>query len=191
VSAEQYAGRLGTIELVTRQIADVERVRGRTSRMLGRMVQGREVVVLEFDFGTLGNLVSQAHEDVGDLGGDPIDEMSSSQWVLATGKRHVDHIRRDSRLHVCGRQLGLAGLQRRLKGLADFIGGLAHGGTLFRRQSAQSPEHTGERALLTEIGDAHAIQLRQIGCGHDGSEPLGLLFFQLFDDTHVSAVLSS
>ena len=73
-------------------LRDEEGVVQRAGRMIGRRVEGLEVVVLGLDFRPLGDLVAHADEDVLDLPLGLGDEMQTSQRRRPAGKGDVDAV---------------------------------------------------------------------------------------------------
>ena len=172
------------VELVAREIPHVEGVCRRSRRMLRRVVERREVVVVELDLGAFGDPIAQADEDVDDLGDEAIDEVTTAQRTRLAGQRHVDGVGRDALLERRSSELLLARVQRLLQRQADLVGGLADGGALLRRQRAEPSKHRRQRPLLAEDGDAHRVERGEVACLGDGLQPLVALIVQFLHDSH-------
>ena len=71
----------------------VERVLHRAGGMTGREVERLEVVPVELDLGTFGDLVAEADEHVFELAPDPRDRMQMAAPVLAPAEREVEPVR--------------------------------------------------------------------------------------------------
>ncbi len=122
--------------------------------MVRRLVERREVVVVELDLGALGDPVAQAEEDLDDLGGDLLDEVPRADRMRAARERHVDRLGADAGVHGRRRQLGAARLERCLERLADLVGHLADGRPLLGGERAEPAQDRGQRALLAEKLDS-------------------------------------
>ncbi len=119
--------------------------------MAGREVQRVEVVVRRLDLATVDDAVAQAEKDVLHLAPDLRDQVQLAAAVPAGGQRHIDALRGQPGVELGARQLGLAGIDRRLEPLAHRVEG--HAGLAV----AYLAECLLERALATEILDPHDL----------------------------------
>ncbi len=152
--------------------------------MLWRVVERGEVVVLELDFGTLGDGVAQPDEDLDDLSGQAVDQMATAQRARSPRQCHVNRIGGDARLHLGGRELSLARVERRLYRLSDLVRGLAHSRALLRRERAEPSQDRRERALLAQDRDSGLIERPKVVRAGDRLECALPQRKQFFHDTH-------
>ena len=140
--------------------------------MVRRLVEGREVVVVELHLRPLGNPVAESEEDVDDLTPYLLDEMPTADRMRATRQGHVDGIGGDARLkRGCGEH-GVALLNRRLKRDADLVRHLACRGTLLGRERTEPAQDARERPLLAEIRHTHRVERGEIDRAAIAREPL-------------------
>jgi hypothetical protein len=107
--------------------------------VVGR-VEGREVVVLELDLGTLGDAESEAHEDVLDLALHLRQQVGRAARHGIAGQRHVD-----------GRGLQLGVELPRLEAIAQLaVQLLERGAHAVQLLAPSSPQLCGEIAQLAQ-----------------------------------------
>ena len=148
VRAQQHA--LGQVEGVLRQ----------PRRVLGRVVERREVVVVVLDLGALEDREAEPDEDVLHAPADLRDEVQvAGRERRVTGQRHVDAVLREApvelgRLELLG-ALGELALER----LPDLVRLLPDRAALLRRQLADRAQRGGQLRLAAEQPDAQLLEL--------------------------------
>ena len=129
--------------------------------MIGRGVQGREVVVVGLDLLAFHHFVAKAQEDVGHLVDDAVDEMAGTHLLGAAGQRHVHGRRSHGGFQLGGIECRLAGGQRLFHFHAGRVHGLAHARALFSGHLAHGSQIPGQRAGLAQHRHAHRLERRR------------------------------
>ena len=177
--AQENVGLAADRSLVARSVKHVEGVLHAAAGMVGRRIQGREVVPVGLDLGTGGNHIAKAQEDVADLVGDAVDQMTRADLLRAAGHRDVDCGSVDGSFELGCSELGLALFQRRLDRVANLVHGLANRSALFLRDVAHVAQVASKRAGLAHDGHAHFVErgsrLRRLDRGKRLDAQLGEL----------------
>src|SRR3954454_19013035 len=154
---------------VKRRGVDVEGVLGHPRRMAGRMVESREVVVVELDLRALHDPVAEAAEDVLDL--------------AHRANQEVPRPHRDGRgagqgdVHGVGGQAGFeagslerieAMLEERLELLAGDVRGLPDGAALLGGKVPDAPQYLSQLRLPAQVADPQLLELGGVRRGLDG-----------------------
>ncbi len=172
-----HPGSLGAQKDVAHGAGHVEGVLLVLGGVVGRDVQGFEIVVILFHLRALHHLVAHAHEDTLHLfQGDGVG-MSVAQLRFAGGQSHVDDFRLHPGLSDGFFNPGLALLQHLLNLGPGLVHHLPYLGPLLGRYVPHALQQVGELALLAQ--DAHLNLVQLFG----GVTVLNLrkrLFFDLF-----------
>ena len=173
--ADLHRRGVGAQQLAVRQIEGVLHV---PRRVVGRDVEGSEVVVVGLDLGALLHPVAQARKDVHDLLDRADQRVAMARRREAGGHGHVEGFGGDALGH--GRRFHRlqALAQQALHLFLEHVGPLAHQGALVPWQLAHGPQYARELALLAQ--QAHP-QLFQVGGGGGGGDRSGGLSFQLLE----------
>ena len=108
-------------------LGQVEGVLGQPRRVLGRMVERGEVVVVELDLGALEHREAEPHEDVLHPAPDLRDQVEvAHRERRVAGERHVDAVLGEPALKLRRAQLRVPGLDQPLERPAHLVGPLAH-----------------------------------------------------------------
>ena len=137
-----------------RQIEGVLHVPG---RMVGRDVEGGEVVVIAFHLRPLGHAVAQAREDVEDLLHRGLQGMAVARRHVAAGGGHIKRLAGDAIRHGRGLEMVEALPQQALHLLLEHVRPLPHLGPLLAGKAPHRPEHPGEAPLLAEQVDPQLL----------------------------------
>ena len=141
-------------------------------RVLGRDVEGVEVVPVALDLGALGDGEAEVGEDGGDLVHHLADRVDGALGDRARRQGDVGPFAGDAGLERgvgeagagLGQGLGEVVLERVERG----AGGLARLG----RHGAEAAHEERDLALLAEGGEAHLLERRLVGGGVDGGQVL-------------------
>ena len=140
--------------------------------MVGRSVEGLEVVVLGLHLGALGDLVAHADEDILDLPLRLGDEMEMAQGRGPARQADVDALL----LQFVHQFLGLQRRSAHFEGLLEFapdeVSDLSDFGPLGRRKLGDGAEKQGQIGLAAEEANPHALQGSQVGGLVDGARTL-------------------
>ena len=153
---------------------EVEGVGQHPRRVVGRVVQRGEVVVVELDLGALGHREAQAQEHVLDLApglGDQVQAPGAGRRIA--GQRHVDGVAAQPVVQLRGLQRRRALGQQRLQRHLDLVAALAHRAALLGRQVLDRAQHGGQLGLAAQQAHAQLLQLGGRGGAGDGRLALG------------------
>ena len=157
-------GRIGA----ERRRIDVEGVLEHPRRVAGRIVEGREVVVVVLDLGTLRDPVAEADEDVLDLAPRPRQRMEVAEPDRRRARqRHVDPLRGEAVVEL-GPLVTLAGLlEQRLELGADLVAGLADRPALLGRQLPDAAQDRRQLGLPAEEADPGLLDRSRVARRRD------------------------
>ena len=145
-------------------------------RVMGRYVEGVEVMEIVLDFGALGHRKTQLAKQGFNAADGTGDRMQATGRLAASGQADVQGL---------GRQLSvqfgqLQGIALAVEGIVDdlfgMVDGLAGGGALLGRKPTEGLGLFGKNALFTHVTDPDFIQFDGIG---------GSLDLRLCLDDHV------
>ena len=147
---------------------DVEGVLRQPRRVPGRVVQGREVVVVQLDLGALHDPVAKPDEDVLDLA------QGSDQQVARTdrhrrgaGQGHVDRVGREAVRELGSLELRPPAREQLLQRLPGLVSGRADGAPLLGRQPGDPPQDPGQLGLAAQVANPQLLQLGDVRRGAD------------------------
>ena len=130
--------------------------------MVGRNIQGIEIMKFVLDFRSFGHFKTDTFEQAPDAVHDARDRMQTARPLSASGQSDIDPFR----LKPLFKLRCLQGLLARLNGFLDrFLGGidsLAGGRTFFGRQLTKLFQLLCQFAFLAQVFDANRIECRQI-----------------------------
>ncbi len=163
--ADLHRGGVGAQDLalaafVLRQIEGVVLL---ARRVLGRDVEGGEVVKVVLDVGADSDAKAHLTEDGDDFLDGLADRMQAADGVGARGQRDVETLLAQAGLQRIVLERGPAGLDRRSERRLHLVQRAAHLLALVGRQRAQSFQALGDFTLLAERGDPQALELGQVG----------------------------
>jgi hypothetical protein len=141
-------------------LGQVEGVLREPRRVLRRMVQRCEVVVLVIDLRALDDLEPEPDEDVLHLAPDLRDEMQApGRPRRVAGKRHVDPVLGEPAVQLGRLQLRGALREQLLQRHANLVGRLPHRPALVGRQLADRPERRRELGPPPEVAHTQLLEL--------------------------------
>jgi len=130
-------------------------------------IQGREVMVVVFDFGPRLHLKSGTRKNLPHSAQRTCHGMQAAGALAAPWKRHVKMIARQFRLNSVRFEAGVPGLDRRSEGFLGLIDFFARPCTLLRGQLAEAFEFSRQQSLFAEEFYPYRIELAQVGgCAH-------------------------
>jgi hypothetical protein len=132
--------------------------------VVGRDVEGLEVVPVELDLRPVGHLVAEPLEDPDDALAGLGDRVTTApRRQAAARQRDVERRTRQLGLQRRPGQRPLAGGQQRLDLVADAVGHLADPRTLLGRQGAHAAQDRRELALLAQEADPQLLERPLVG----------------------------
>ena len=152
--------------------------------MVGRRVQGFEVVVVGLGFGAGHDRIAHAEEDLGHLFDDGGDQVARADLLRAAGKRHVHGLSAHAGRKLCLLKRCLACLERLLDGDAHLVDGLADRRALFLGNLPHAAQIPGQRPFLAEHAHAHLLERRRVARRGDRCEGFVLELGKLVDQCH-------
>ena len=190
LGAQQHVGLamgvlLGVSGRAGRVVAHVERIAGRTARVVERGVQRGEVVPAGLDLRTLLHGVADTAEDVLDLLDDLVDEVGVTDVRAGAGQRDVHGLGGHELAHGGALHLLHTRVEQSLGHAAHLVGALAEHRSLLGRDLAHHAHEAGDLALAAHEGHACGLELlRRLGAlDHLAGSLLELLKF--VDQTHL------
>ncbi len=165
-------------------VTEIEGVVHGARRVVRREVERLEVVPVVLDLRTVGQLIAQPPEDLGDAFQRPADRMQATAETVAARQADVDGFAGQARIQYRVFQYRLAGRQGIADGVADAVDGFTGALALFGRQGAQLLQLRGDAAALAQQRDTQVFQrVRRLRGGNVGQRLGG----QGFDVAHGSS----
>ena len=150
-------------------LGEVEGVLRQPRRVLGRVVERGEVVVVVLDLRALEHREAEPDEDVLHLAPDLRDQVQvPDRRRRVAGQRDVDAIGRQTRVQLGRLERGRALAEQRLQRHLDLVGLLADRPALLRRQVADRAQRRGQLRLAPEQPHPQLLQLRGRAGRRDG-----------------------
>ena len=144
-------------------LREVEGVLRRAGRVLGRVVERREVVVLVVDLRALEDGEAEPDEDVLHLAPDLRDQVEPAGRLRRVAReRDVDPVLGEAAVELRCLELGRALREQLLERHPHLVGRLAHRPALLGRQLADRAERRGELRLAAEVAHAQLLELRRV-----------------------------
>jgi hypothetical protein len=116
--------------------------------MIGRKIQGLEVVIVVFDLGSFGNAVTQGHEDFDDVSGHQMNRVHAPHGWLSSRQRHVHGCQARRLPTLVCRQLGIELLQPLFYRFFETIDLLTEVAPLSGRNIFELPQQRSDDPLL-------------------------------------------
>jgi hypothetical protein len=167
--AEHHAGALRRVGT-----GHEDRVLQFPGRVVGREVQGVEVVPLGLDLGAFGDLVAHVHEHVGQPLADRRHRVPGAGQGPVPGQRDVDRLGDQDPLVPVGFQFGLPLSERGLDGAARAADPLARLGPRGRGQGPDLRVGQRQRGPVAEVREPGLLEFIEVTRGSDGGQRLGL-----------------
>ena len=169
--------------LAIRVRGKVEGVHHLARRMLGRNVEGGEVVEIVLDVGALDHREAHIGEDRRDFVEHLAHRVDAPFMLRPDRQRDIDGLLAEPILERHGREIALAVLDGCAHAVLDRVEGAGALFALLARNLAQAAHQLGELALAAERGDARRLETLEIAGRGDGAEELP---FQLVKFLHRS-----
>ena len=169
------------------RVVDVEGVLHVPGRVIGRDVQGLEVVPVELDLRTARHLVPEAAEDGDDLLGGPGDRVAVPAREQPPPRQgHVD-----ARALQLLLEPGVVDAlprpdEERLDLVAHPVGDLADARALLGRELPHAAQHRRDLALLAQVADPQLLERPVVGRRGDGLPGPFRQGLQVTDQVHVA-----
>jgi hypothetical protein len=163
----------------------VERVLHLPRRMIGRDVEGGEVVPVVLDVGTLGPGEAHLAEDRGDLVHHLADRMQRALVLRARRQRDVDLLGGQARGERGTAEQALARVERRFDLALELVDPRAEFLARLGGHAAQGLHQAGDAALLAEHGHARLLERRQVGGLLNGAQRLAAYGRKIVHVSHV------
>ncbi len=189
MSAEQHVALAGHDRPIARQVLHVERVLERARRMVRRVVERGEVVVVELDLRSLRDLIAEPREHLDDLVDDLVQHVLPAERALPARKGDVDRLRGHPALERDAFEHGALLVERGLDRDAHLVGDAPDLGPLLGGERSQTSQHRGERALLAEVLEANRFERVERRCLARRGDRSGLDRAQIVRDGHASSPL--
>ena len=148
---------------------EVEGVHLLARGMLGRNVEGGEIVPVVLDVRPLGPAEAHLAEYLGDLVDGLGDRVQAALRRGPDGERDVDPLFREAPFQLALRQSLLAGVDGVGDGLFQTVEGLAPFAPLFGRSLAQALHQLGDGAAAAERAHPHILQRLQAAGRQNGA----------------------
>ena len=141
-------------------LGQVEGVLRRPRRVLRRVVERGEVVVLVLDLRALEHREAEPDEDVLHLAPDLGDQVQAAGRLRRVARqRHVDAVLGQAAVELRGLELRGPLLEQLLERHAHLVGRLAHRPALLGRQLADRAQRRGQLGLAAEVAHPQLLEL--------------------------------
>ena len=148
-------------------VAHEEGVVQRAGGMIGRRVEGLEVVVLGLDLGPVDDLVAHADEDVLDLALGLSHQMQMPERRPPSREGDVDLVFAQAVDQLLSLELLAPGFHGVLRALRIEVAHLAHFWTFLRRQFGDGAQQQNQLGLAAQEAHPRVLERREIGGGGD------------------------